>query len=143
MWLIKQIARMFCGHGDDVLPPPSGVVDYVQAKKLLNNATVGGVYINAITVQDTNSMLPVFDAGDLILITKDFEHCELTVGDIIIYQGHGTTIIHRIIEINETPDGGRVYTCKGDANGGKDPYYILDEHIIWLFTGVIHCRKEI
>ena len=52
------------------------------------------------TVQNTNSMEPLIDIGHTILLSDDRKYLDnLSVGDIIIRQGVGQTIIHSIVEI--------------------------------------------
>jgi signal peptidase len=65
----------------------------------------------------SNSMYPLFERGDLIVINKYFDRERLKAGDIIIFKtsdeaANNNWIAHRIIGGNAT-DG---YMTKGDAN---------------------------
>ena len=121
---------------------PSGIISQGDVTLSGNEIHIKNVpgEIWVTTVANTNSMLPVIDYGDLAILSNGFNKKELTIGDIIVYQGN-TSIIHRIVDIQETSGGARVYTAKGDNNAGKDLYQILDEHISWLLIGIIYCKK--
>ena len=124
---------------------PKGIVDSKQVTSLISGGLVAirGIpdQVCLTTVADTNSMLPVIDNGDIIILTNGFNYNELAVGDIVVYEvGSSGSIIHRIENIQES-EVGRVYTCKGDNNSSKDSYQILDEHIAWLLVGVVYCKK--
>jgi len=83
------------------------------------------------TVEDTNSMDPLIDAGHICVFRTDFKKADLGVGDVIVYQCQEGLIMHRIVKI--TPDAlGRIYTLRGDNNIGNDPYIVRDEHILYL-----------
>lgn len=127
------------------MPTPAGIID---RKGIVHISTSEEVIIRGIpqivrltTVADTNSMLPLIDNGDVAILTNGFDYDSLAIGDVVVYRVETSySIIHRIIDIQES-EAGRVYTCKGDANAGKDPYQILNEHINWLLIGVIYCKK--
>ncbi|MEM7822889.1 MAG: signal peptidase I [Candidatus Aenigmatarchaeota archaeon] len=72
-----------------------------------------------IVAVESNSMVPVFYKGDL-LVLKGVEPDELNVGDVIVFSPSSETlpIVHRIIYIN--PDG--TFQTKGDANIGQLPF---------------------
>jgi signal peptidase I len=64
----------------------------------------------------SDSMSPVFNAGDLICIVRPPE--EIQVGDIVTFQIEGQIVTHRVIGIN--PDGS--YETKGDASKSADDF---------------------
>jgi len=68
----------------------------------------------------SNSMVPTFSRGDLIVV-KGIDPAEIKIGDIIVYSNPKTNIpiVHRVIDIIETPYGRRFIT-KGDSNGYSD-----------------------
>jgi len=122
-------------------PTPRGIInqgDVAQSENEISIKNIPGE-IWVTTVANTNSMLPLIDYGDLVILTDGFDKRQLVVGDIIVYQAN--SIIHRIIDIQETEKGERIYTAKGDNNALKDPYQILDEHITWVLIGIIYCKK--
>ena len=123
-------------------PSPRGILNQEDVTKSENEISIknlpGVIWIT--TVANTNSMLPLIDYGDLAILTNGFDKSKLAIGDIIVYQAQ-MSIIHRIMDIQETNEGVRVYTAKGDNNASKDPYQILDEHINWLLIGILYCKK--
>jgi signal peptidase I len=59
-----------------------------------------------------------FNKGDILFIVKANPD-KLKVGDIIIFNaGQRNPIIHRIIEIKDTPDG-KIFSTIGDNNNGQ------------------------
>ena len=132
------------------VPSPGGIVnaddikykEYAQMLEVLNLKPP--VWVT--TVANTKSMDPLIDAGDIAILSQDFKHEELILGDVIVYEALDKTILHRIIAIAETSGieepMHRVYTCQGDNTAYPDPYQLLDEHINWYFIGVFYCRKE-
>ncbi len=81
-----------------------------------------GVYPAVII---SGSMNPALDMGD-ITIVKEVPPFEISVGDIIQYQaGDGTTITHRVIDIN-SQEGTGYFITRGDANSVPDtPVYSM------------------
>jgi signal peptidase len=80
-----------------------------------------GVY-RPVTVY-SNSMRPVFGAGDMILVTPE-RAADVRVGQVITYAipiGDLHTESHRIVRILKTGDRPVVLT-KGDANSAVDPW---------------------
>lgn len=73
----------------------------------------------------SNSMIPIFQKGDFIIIKKQIEY---TIGDIITYEVEENDnryyVTHRIIEKN-----GDEYITKGDANNRKDEEIISKKDI--------------
>lgn len=86
-------------------------------QKISNNSSLFGVRVFTVA---SNSMKPVYEIGDVIVI-KDFDSKELKIGDDITYLGSsgdvaGKIVTHRIIEINDDK-----FTLQGVANPGPDP----------------------
>lgn len=73
--------------------------------------------ISTMTVV-SNSMVPTFERGDLILVEKNPQ--SYTPGDIAVYyqESHDRDVVHRIVQI----DGDQV-TVKGDNNYVADPTF--------------------
>jgi len=68
----------------------------------------------------SNSMVPIFSRGDLIVV-KGIDPAEIKIDDIVVYNNPKTNIpiVHRVIDIVETPDGKKFIT-KGDNNAYTD-----------------------
>ena len=126
-------------------PSPNGIINisdiiyYETTESLEIRNLKSPVWIT--TVANTNSMLPIIDAGDIAILSKDFKHENLIVGDVVVYEALEKSILHRIIQIAETAEGDRLYTCRGDNCDWPDPYVLSDEHIKWYFVGVLYCKK--
>ncbi len=69
----------------------------------------------------SNSMVPVFSRGDLIVV-KGLECGKIEVGDIIVYHNpkRNIPIVHRVVEIDSDSQGEVLFTTKGDNNGHTD-----------------------
>ena len=96
------------------------------------------------TVQDTNSMEPLIDIGDIVFLYPVInglcqpDNDELIVGDIVVYNiGSGQNIIHRIVRIFMR-DGVRTYKCKGDNLYAEDPFNIIDRDIKYVYRGQVN-----
>ena len=89
-----------------------------------------GVY-NPFYMVASESMVPVLNVGDFIIIQHNFPFDSLKVGDIIVFKTPGVTtegehkvIVHRIAQIlnADSTNGERVIRTKGDANPYSIPY---------------------
>ena len=84
----------------------------------------------------SDSMLPVFARGDMIIVEKvekdDIENIE--VGDIIKFQTESYYVIHRVHEIEKTKDGIQFIT-KGDNNNAPDSKPVKPEQIQAKYVG--------
>jgi signal peptidase len=69
----------------------------------------------------SNSMVPVFSKGDLIVV-KGLECEKIEVGDIIVYNNpqRNIPIVHRVVELDYDSQGDSLFTTKGDNNGHTD-----------------------
>lgn len=77
----------------------------------------------------SNSMAPVFEAGDIIII-QEVEGVDLKKGDIIsFYNEEKKLITHRITSIVEE-DGERYFYTKGDNNNTMDEDVTTTSEII-------------
>lgn len=65
-----------------------------------------------LTVVLSGSMEPAISIGDMLVVLPA-DHYE--VGDVVVYQTQGMSVVHRIISI----DGDEIIT-RGDANSGDD-----------------------
>jgi signal peptidase len=70
----------------------------------------------------SESMVPKFNMGDLIIVKNSDEYI---VGDVITYTlqlGDVDTITHRIVEKNKNTAGETIFKTKGDNNKEKDTW---------------------
>jgi len=89
------------------------------------------------SVQNTESMNPVIDAGHTALYAEDFDKNDLQVGDIVVAQRPSLWVLHRIVEIG-FDDKGRYFRTKGDNVAQVDPVKVRDIDLKWLVFGIIY-----
>ena len=73
-------------------------------------------------------MRPVFDAGDVAIVAK-VPADVIRRGDIIQFRGGEITVIHRVVDIEETGDS-RLFITKGDANNTPDLTPVTAEQVV-------------
>ncbi len=76
----------------------------------------------------SSSMTPTFDAGDVVIIAKVSADV-VRQGDIIQFRGEKVTIMHRVVEIQETEEA-KFFTTKGDANNAPDLAPVAPEQVV-------------
>ena len=77
----------------------------------------------------TGSMSPEIKIGDVVIVEKIENKNELKEGQVIAFNYHGVTVVHRLVEIVEEK-GENYYYTKGDDNKGKDNYIVYEDMII-------------
>jgi signal peptidase len=78
----------------------------------------------------SGSMEPKMYAGDVVIIIKTPAD-NIETGDIIQFRvPEGVTIMHRVVEIQETEEGGKVFITKGDNNDQPDPEPVLPDNLV-------------
>ncbi len=91
---------------------------------------------NPFYVVSSNSMVPTLKVNDVLVVRDGGSWSTLEVGDIIVFDrpdGQDRVIVHRIVEIDDSPDGERIVRTKGDANPASIPgtdYPIRKENYI-------------
>lgn len=94
----------------------------ISLKIFIKDSQPFGVTILQVS---SNSMNPIFQKGDFIIIKKQMEY---TIGDIITYlveeENNKYYVTHRIIRKNENE-----YITKGDANNKEDTKVISEKDI--------------
>jgi len=63
-------------------------------------------------------MSPTLHLGDMVIVAE-VSPSAIREGDIIDFRQGGTSVIHRVIDIEET-GGSRQFITKGDANDNAD-----------------------
>lgn len=66
----------------------------------------------------SGSMSPTIKVGDVVLI-KQAQPESIVVGDVIRYNRQGLDVIHRVVAIQEGPNG-PIFITRGDANNTDD-----------------------
>ncbi len=70
----------------------------------------------------SNSMVPVFSRGSIVVVQQLRDPMDISIGDIIQYQSENIVITHRVVAIDTAEDdsGDRIFTTKGDNNPSRD-----------------------
>ena len=90
------------------------------------------------TYLDENGLNDQFDRFDLIFTRQLPGEFELELYDIVVYDYHGTLIIHRIIDIeepNEKHPDHRQFLLRGDAAWYSDDYPVTYEQMLAIYRG--------
>lgn len=92
---------------------------------------MSGVFPYKPVVIMSNSMLPVFSRGSVVIVQKVGDPMDIQIGDIIQYQTDSKVITHRVVAIDTAEDdtGDLVFTTKGDNNPSRDTP-VGQEHVI-------------
>lgn len=94
----------------------NGMFLFLLAVIILMNVRFDFFYIK------TGSMEPELPARSLVVVDP---YAKPKIGDIFAYEGHGSTVIHRIIGMG---DGG--YILQGDANPSPDGAAVEESRLI-------------
>jgi signal peptidase len=82
------------------------------------------------TLVASGSMQPKMYPGDVVLIIKTPAD-NIETGDIIQFRvPEGVTIMHRVIEIQETGENSKVFITKGDNNDEPDLEPVLPDNVV-------------
>jgi signal peptidase len=78
----------------------------------------------------SGSMEPKMYPGDVVIIAK-VQADNIETGDVIQFRvPEEVTIMHRVIEIQETEGGSKVFITKGDANDEPDSEPVLPDNVV-------------
>ncbi len=66
-------------------------------------------------------MWPFLNDGDRVLVAWGRDN--LRPGDLLVYQVNGRLVIHRLIEIRQTPTARRFITCGDNVRRADPPVY--------------------
>ncbi len=91
------------------------VVSSSSKRKDSSNNSLFGAYVIV-----SESMIPTIDVNDAIVVKK-ISNSDLKIGDIITFNSkdyayNGMTVTHRIVGIQKTASGEKIYRTKGDNN---------------------------
>lgn len=90
-------------------------------------AGVGPYHVVGIA---SNSMSPIFNAGDAVVL-RQFDTDDVEIDDIIAFKNGDRIIVHRVVDIDKG-----VYITKGDNNNENDSVYLTVDDI----KGVVEFR---
>ncbi len=80
----------------------------------------------------SGSMTPSINVGDVV-VSIPVSPSELKTGDVIVFSGGSSLIVHRIVE----PSGNNCFVTKGDANDSPDPLWACGSSIVGKVVAVI------
>ena len=118
-------------------------VGFVILQRLSGNRSIMSYRFFTVA---TGSMKGVYNINDVIAV-KDCDTNNLKVGDDVAYLGsrsglEGKIIVHRIIRMEDSSDGGRLFTTKGVNSSVEDPV-IHDNQVLGVVVGKIPVITEI
>lgn len=95
---------------------------------------VAGIFKYKPTAIVSNSMHPIFDRGDVVIVEKldRKKRKNLKKYDIIEYKLNNIIVAHRIIYIEKHNDGSILYITKGDNNNTADNEKVSFNQIIGI-----------
>ena len=98
-----------------------------------------GLFKNEPVAIVSNSMVPAFSRGDVVVVRKlDVDETDkLKVGDVLQYEADGRYIVHRIVKIKEDDNGAFTYITKGDNNNAPDSNPVTESQIRGVVKYVI------
>lgn len=109
-------------------------------KSFTNSGQVPGVGGTFPMIILTDSMVPEFESGDLI-ICHTVEPEDVQAGDIICFYdpaGNGmATVTHRVQEVITDTDGSLAWVTKGDANNTEDMQPVPAENLVGVYRSRI------
>ena len=93
---------------------------------------VAGFFKYKPTAIVSNSMHPVYDRGDVVIVDKINKNSSqnLKKYDIIEYRLDNIIVAHRIIHVEKHNDGSTLYITKGDNNNTADKEKVTPDQII-------------
>ena len=97
--------------------------------------TIGGYSLFRVV---TGSMEPTISTG-AVLLCKETAIEKIKTDDIVCYRTkvakiYGSTVTHRVVNI-QTDENGRIHLeTRGDANVSSDPYYVNESNLIGKVT---------
>ena len=90
-------------------------------------ALVSCKFTYGILVVGSRSMTGSINKGDAVVF-KAYDHQELSVGDVVIFNKKNVKIVHRVVKIQDVNGSVRIFT-KGDANSKEDEGFITTDDI--------------
>ncbi len=97
-----------------------------------------GVFSYKPSAIASNSMVPVFSRGSIVVTQKLRDPVDVRIGDIVQYKRKDIIITHRVVAIDAATDGSgkRVFTTKGDNNPSKDPL-VAESQVIGIVRSTV------
>ncbi len=124
-FLLQTPARGFMSNQYEIYPAFLDEGDVVVRRTMFNDTGIPyeGLIIEvhkpvALAQTPTNSMMPMFGSGNLLVQEKVDKNTQLNIGEIVVYESpEGPLVVHQIISIGN--DG--CIIVKGINNPAPDP----------------------
>ena len=88
----------------------------------------------------TGSMEPSVSVGDAVVVCRT-DSDRLQVGDVIAYRLDGQTVVHRIVQMQQTGEG-TVLQTQGDANNAPNTAPVQAAQVVGRVAAVIPCARR-
>ena len=139
MWLSELFRKLYLLTSERDKPSP---LDRVKVEQITYDRISGilkvqfrpGEDIKIFNVANSKSMDGIMDGASNVIATGDFDHSELQVGDIGIYQVWLKFIVHEIINITKDIHG-RLYKFRGTNNVNADRSLVRDVQVKYVRIG--------
>ena len=96
---------------------------------------VSGIFKYQIVAIASNSMKPIYEKGDAVIIEKKNPN-KIKEQDILVFKKNNTYITHRVIEIIKNENNYNFIT-KGDNNKELDKYKVPENEVIGTVKYII------
>ena len=83
----------------------------------------------------SGSMEPTYHVNDIIFV-KEILAEDLREQDVISFREGHSVVTHRIVEVIED-ENGRSFITKGDNNNTSDGFYVYEDEVLGVITGVV------
>jgi len=118
-------------------------VTFVVVQRISGNRSIMNYRFFTVA---TGSMKGVYNVNDVIAV-RDCDTTKLKVGDDVAYLGtrsglEGKIIVHRIVRVEDSSDGSKLYTTKGVNSQTEDPI-IRSSQILGRVVGKIPIITQI
>ncbi len=94
-----------------------------------------GVFSYKPVVIMSNSMMPIYGRGDMVVVRQKTPSMKIAVGDIIQYSHDGRIITHRVAELAVDKDVVQ-YITRGDNSDSNDPWLVSIDQV----GGIVQAR---
>ncbi len=124
--LLREKNRFVPKDDKDIIQPKYWITTFIISG-LIIVFSLGGFGVKPIVII-TGSMQPTIKEGDLLVI-KECDIKDITIGNIIQYQLNDYTVVHRVIKIYQERNAIKLIT-KGDNNNNEDRYPVTKDNLV-------------
>jgi signal peptidase len=84
----------------------------------------------------SDSMVPIFARGSIVVVQQRYDPLDIQVGDIIQYSADTIMITHRVVAIEVGDESKRIFITKGDNNSSYDSP-VKDNQIVGVVRSTV------